>query len=68
MDPDIIKDIFLTIKTRGPHAFKHLILSLRQSDHENVADILEGKISINNTNNTNNTSNTRYILIINFRH
>lgn len=56
MEPAIIKDIFLTIKTRGPHAFKNLILSLRQSNHENVADILEGKISINNTNNANNTS------------
>ncbi|EFN73736.1 Caspase Nc [Camponotus floridanus] len=56
MDPDTIKVIFLTIKTRGPHAFKNLILSLRQTDHENVADILEGKISINNTNNTSNTS------------
>lgn len=63
MDSDTIKVIFLTIKTRGPHAFKNLILSLRQTDHENVADILEEKISINNTNNTS----SRYIYF-NFRH
>ncbi|XP_029660256.1 caspase Dronc-like isoform X1 [Formica exsecta] len=49
MAPDIVKDIYLTIKTRGPYAFKSLILSLRQSDHENVADILEGKTSASNT-------------------
>ncbi|KYQ46999.1 Caspase Nc [Trachymyrmex zeteki] len=36
-----VKDILLTIKTRGPNAFKNLILSLRQSNHEDVADILE---------------------------
>lgn len=45
----------LTIKTRGPNAFKNMILSLRQSDHEDVANILEGK------NNTN--SNIRYVMI-----
>lgn len=55
MAPDIVKDIYLTIKTRGPHAFKNLILSLRQSEHENIADILEGKTSANNT---------RYILLL----
>ncbi|KAL6433837.1 hypothetical protein ACFW04_005813 [Cataglyphis niger] len=48
MAPDIVKDIYLTIKTRGPHAFKNLILSLRQSEHGNIADILEGKTSANN--------------------
>lgn len=53
--PDTVKDILLTIKTRGPNAFKNLILSLRQSDHEDVANILEGK------NNT--TSNIRYVMI-----
>ncbi|XP_072767388.1 caspase-6 isoform X2 [Anoplolepis gracilipes] len=47
---DTIKDIYLTIKKRGPHAFKNLILSLRESDHGNVADILEGKTSENNAN------------------
>lgn len=52
---DTVKDILLTIKTRGPNAFKNLILSLRQSDHEDVANILEGK------NNT--SSNIRYVMI-----
>lgn len=52
---DTIKDILLTIKTRGPNAFKNLILSLRQSDHENIANILEGR------NNTN--SNMKYVKI-----
>ncbi|XP_011639443.1 caspase Dronc isoform X2 [Pogonomyrmex barbatus] len=46
---DTVKDIYLTIKTRGPNAFKNFILSLRQSDHENEANILEG-ISNTNTN------------------
>ncbi|KAG5319858.1 DRONC Caspase, partial [Acromyrmex heyeri] len=36
-----VKDVLLTIKTRGPNAFQNLILSLRQSNHEDVADILE---------------------------
>ncbi|XP_012521921.1 caspase-1 [Monomorium pharaonis] len=49
---DTVKDIWLTIRTRGPNAFKNLILSLRQSDHENVANILEGR---NDTSNANNT-------------
>lgn len=40
---DVIKDILLTIKTRGPNAFKNLILSLRHSDHEDVANMLEGR-------------------------
>ncbi|KAL0130803.1 hypothetical protein PUN28_002425 [Cardiocondyla obscurior] len=41
------EDILLTVKTRGPNAFKNLLLSLRQSDHENIANILEGKSNIN---------------------
>ena len=36
------KDIFLTIRTRGPHAFKNLLQSLRQSGHDNIAKSLEG--------------------------
>ena len=39
--PEIIKDIILTIKTRGPEAFYKLIESLRQSDQNLLADILE---------------------------
>ena len=38
---DTIREIFLTIKTRGPEAFENLLLSLRQSEHETLADILE---------------------------
>ncbi|XP_018056037.1 PREDICTED: caspase Dronc-like isoform X2 [Atta colombica] len=46
-----VKDVLLTIKTRGPNAFKNLILSLRQSNHEDVADILEKQN--NASSNTN---------------
>ncbi|XP_033220397.1 caspase-2-like isoform X2 [Belonocnema kinseyi] len=35
------RDILLTVRTRGPHAFKNFLLSLRQSGHENVANDLE---------------------------
>ena len=35
------KDIFLTVRTRGPHAFKKFLLSLRQSGHEDIANDLE---------------------------
>ena len=38
---DTIKDIFSTIKTRGPDAYKNLILSLRLSDHIVIADMLD---------------------------
>ncbi|XP_076757715.1 death regulator Nedd2-like caspase [Xylocopa sonorina] len=37
-----IGDIYLTIKTRGPFAFNRFLLSLRESGHDNLADILEG--------------------------
>ena len=40
-NPDMIKDIFSTIKTRGPDAFKNLILSLRISNHIVIADMLD---------------------------
>ena len=40
-NPEIIKDIILTIKTRGPEVFYKLIESLRQSDQNLLADILE---------------------------
>ena len=40
-NPDIIKDIFSTIKTRGPDAYKNLILSLRLSNHIVIADMLD---------------------------
>lgn len=32
----------MTIKTRGPFAFARFLTSLRQSNHEDLADILEG--------------------------
>ena len=39
--PEIIKDIFSTNKTRGPGAYKNLILSLRLSNHIVIADMLD---------------------------
>ena len=39
-NPEIIKDIILTIKTREPYAYYDLLRSLRQSDEEFLADIL----------------------------
>lgn len=53
--PETVKDIYLTIKTRGPNAFKNLILSLRHSGHGVIADILEGRDSENNS--------TRYLFV-----
>lgn len=50
-----VKEIYMTIRTRGPYAFKSLLLSLRQSDHGNIADILEGNTS---------TNNIKYILLL----
>ncbi|KAK2583366.1 hypothetical protein KPH14_009359 [Odynerus spinipes] len=41
---DTIRNILLTIKTRGPHAFENLLLSLRQTDHRELADMLNTKI------------------------
>ena len=38
---DTIKDIFSTIKTRGPDTYKNLILSLRLSDHIVIASMLD---------------------------
>lgn len=40
---ETVRDVYLTIKTRGPFAFDRFLTSLRQSGHENVADVLEGK-------------------------
>ncbi|XP_015189287.1 PREDICTED: caspase-2-like [Polistes dominula] len=38
---ETVKNIWLTIKTRGPSAFQNLLLSLRQSNHEELADQLD---------------------------
>ncbi|XP_076645401.1 death regulator Nedd2-like caspase [Halictus rubicundus] len=43
MDKSTARDIYLTIKTRGPYAFNRFIASLKQSGHESLADVLEGK-------------------------
>ncbi|XP_033219724.1 uncharacterized protein LOC117174601 [Belonocnema kinseyi] len=40
-DLQTIRDIFLTIKTRGPEAYENLLLSLRQSEHDILAEYLE---------------------------
>lgn len=49
-DKAIVQDIYLTIKTRGPFAFHRFVTSLRQSDHDDLADILEGKKIFSNDN------------------
>ncbi|XP_053995481.1 putative inactive caspase B [Hylaeus anthracinus] len=41
-DEETIRDICLTIKTRGPFAFDRFLESLRQSGHKNLAETLEG--------------------------
>lgn len=48
-----MKDIYLTIKTRGPNAFENFLISLRQSGHEATAERLE------NTNSRYFNNNTR---------
>ncbi|XP_012214780.1 caspase-3 [Linepithema humile] len=53
---ETVKDIYLTIKTRGPNAFKNLILSLRQSGHGILADVLEGKDSKNDSTSLRQTN------------
>ena len=40
-NPDTIKEIFSTIRTRGPDAYKNVFLSLRQSDYIVIADMLD---------------------------
>ena len=47
-DLETIRDIFLTIKTRGPEAYENLLLSLRQSEHEILAELLESESSDSN--------------------
>ncbi|KAF7381139.1 hypothetical protein HZH68_016014 [Vespula germanica] len=37
---ETVKSIWLTIKTRGPFAFQNLLLSLQQSDHEELAEMI----------------------------
>ena len=39
-NPEAIKDIILTIKTRGPYAYYDLLRSLRQSDQKFLTEIL----------------------------
>ena len=39
-NPKTIKEIILTIKTRGPYAFNELLKSLQQSNQEILANIL----------------------------
>ncbi|KAK1122018.1 hypothetical protein K0M31_009866 [Melipona bicolor] len=44
-DEATIRDICLTIKTRGPQAFRRFLISLRQSGHGDLADILDERRS-----------------------
>ncbi|XP_076180521.1 death regulator Nedd2-like caspase isoform X2 [Ptiloglossa arizonensis] len=59
-DEATVRDIYLTIETRGPLAFVRFLTCLRQSGHENLADILEGKNIIfhNNEIDTNINEST----------
>ncbi|KZC10457.1 PREDICTED: caspase-3 [Dufourea novaeangliae] len=54
-DKATVRDVYLTIKTRGPHAFDRFVKSLRQSGHESLADILEGKEITFSDNETETT-------------
>lgn len=54
---NIVEEIFLNIQTRGPKAFHRLLLSLRQSHHEDLADILEEKV--HQKNNKDNDKNIK---------
>ncbi|XP_051156955.1 uncharacterized protein LOC127278982 [Leptopilina boulardi] len=40
-DLDTVRDIFLTIKTRGPDAYKNLLKSLREAEYDVLAIVLE---------------------------
>ncbi|XP_014470769.1 PREDICTED: caspase-3-like [Dinoponera quadriceps] len=53
-----IKDIFSKIQTRGPKAYERLLLSLKESGHEDICDILEDKVKRSHENNNNKYDNT----------
>ncbi|KOX68315.1 Caspase Nc [Melipona quadrifasciata] len=58
-DEATIRDICLTIKTRGPQAFKRFLTSLRQSGHGDLADILEERrITLSNNDEQRDISHT----------
>ncbi|XP_043683700.1 caspase Dronc-like [Vespula pensylvanica] len=50
---ETVKSIWLTIKTRGPFAFQNLLLSLQQSDHEELAEMLDKRTDENTEINDN---------------
>lgn len=50
---ETVKSIWLTIKTRGPFAFQNLLLSLQQSDHEELAEMLDKRSDENTEINDN---------------
>lgn len=47
----------LTIKTRGPFAFQNLLLSLQQTDHEELAEMLDKQTDIFNNENSEISDN-----------
>ncbi|KAL2735833.1 caspase-3-like [Vespula squamosa] len=47
---ETVKSIWLTIKTRGPSAFQNLLLSLQQTDHEELAEMLDKQTFLMNEN------------------
>lgn len=55
----ITRDIYLTIKTRGPQAFKRFLISLRQSGQGDVADILqERRLTLSNNDEQSDINHT----------
>lgn len=47
------RNLFLDIQRRGPHAFSNLVASLRETGHNNLANLLDP----NKANNNNNRAN-----------
>ncbi|XP_014603676.1 PREDICTED: caspase-2-like [Polistes canadensis] len=57
---ETVQNIWLTIKTRGPSAFQDLLLSLRQSNHEELADLLNNHTENSLINNSSELNNDNY--------
>ncbi|XP_058794751.1 caspase b-like [Phymastichus coffea] len=53
-NPNTVREICFTIKTRGPHAYRNLIRSLHESSHKMIADLLENYGISNKVFSTNN--------------
>lgn len=51
---DTVLDICSTIKSRGPRAYKNFLLSLNESGHNHISNILESYGSSNKVCSSNN--------------